>query len=272
MHRSLPCLLALALWGLLLAAPGAPARAQALGAAEDVISVALRPGWREADGRHVAALDVRLRPGWKTYWRAAGSLGISPRLDWRGSGNLAAASPAWPTPEAFREAGGLSIGYDRDFVLPIVVRPVDPAAPVRLRLSVDLGVCEAICVPARVAVEGVLPPRGADDPAIRAALRDRPRRAGGAARCRLAPEGGALALTAEMELPRLAADEVVVFEPAEPGTWAGDAAVTRHGGRLSATTRLSARGGAPAALDRGRLRITVLGGGRGVEFAGCAGG
>ena len=41
----------------------------------DVVSGEILPGWRHADGAHLAGLRLTLDPGWKTYWRAPGDAG-----------------------------------------------------------------------------------------------------------------------------------------------------------------------------------------------------
>ena len=255
---------------LALGAVAPAAGAQTLSDIAEVVQVEVLPGWREADGRHVAGLSVRLAPGWKTYWRSAGSLGISPRIDWAGSRNLVAAQPVWPMPAVFREADGLSVGYDADFVLPVVVRPADPSAPIRLRASLDIGVCEAICVPAHLELDAQLPGEGASDPAIVAALRDRPERVRTAADCRIEPIENGVRLTAEIRMRPLGPGEAVMFELPDPSLWIGDAQVARQGDRLVATSEVYAQGGG-LGLARGDVRITAFADGAGVELSGCRG-
>ena len=54
-----------------------PASAQILeNGLSDVVNLSFLPGWREADGTHVAAIKFTLAPGWKTYWRAPGDGGF----------------------------------------------------------------------------------------------------------------------------------------------------------------------------------------------------
>ena len=96
-----------------------------------------------------AGVEIKLKPGWKTYWRYPGDAGVPPRFDWSGSENLAAADVKWPAPERFvDESGAKSIGYRGHIVFPILVRPADPARPVRLKLKFDFAVCDKLCVPA----------------------------------------------------------------------------------------------------------------------------
>jgi DsbC/DsbD-like thiol-disulfide interchange protein len=132
-----------------LAAPLAPARA-------------LESPWlrgAQADARLVAdhaanapiraGVEIQLKPGWKTYWRYPGDAGVPPRFDWSGSENLASVEVKWPAPVRFvDESGSKSIGYHGDILFPLIVRPLDPARPVRLKLKLDFAVCEKLCVPA----------------------------------------------------------------------------------------------------------------------------
>ncbi|MDR5653377.1 protein-disulfide reductase DsbD family protein [Xinfangfangia sp. LG-4] len=233
------------------------------------------PGWRTAEGRHMAALRIDLAPGWKTYWRAPGDAGVPPVFDWQGSENLRGVEVHWPRPEVFRLNGMQTIGYSRQLVLPVEVLPRDPGAPVRLTANVDLGVCNTVCVPATVSVAADLPVRGGTaDPAIRAALDaapESPRQAGvQALGCRIEPMADGLRVTAVIDMPRLPGRaETAVLEPGDPDIWVSEAATRREGGRLVATSEMVAPDGLPFFLDRSRLTITVIGQGRAVEIRGC---
>ena len=253
---------------LLLLALSLPARAEVTDMSQ-AIAIDVLPGWRRADGTQVAGLRIRLAPGWKTYWRSAGAAGISPQMDWRGSGNLRSVTPMWPTPRVFGRAGTQSIGYASDFVLPLLIPAAGPG-PVRLRGVLDIGVCADICLPARLEVAADLPAATATDPVIAAALADRPRRVAVRATCRLSPRPDGMTLAATIDLPRTGRSEAVVFEVPDPSIWITDATVARSGDRLQAVSQLVAQGGA-VAVDRGRIRITVLSEDRAVEIDGCAG-
>jgi DsbC/DsbD-like thiol-disulfide interchange protein len=107
-----------------------------------------------------AGIEIRLAPGWHTYWRYPGDAGVPPRFDWSGSGNLATVEVRWPAPERIQVEGGLqSIGYHDDVILPLRVRAKDPAQPVSLRLKLDIGVCEKICIPAEARLALDIPAR-----------------------------------------------------------------------------------------------------------------
>jgi len=55
----------------------------------------------------------------------------------------------WPAPRRLPEEGAVTIGYDRDVVLPLVIVPQDRSKPVVLRLTLDYAICQKLCVPAQ---------------------------------------------------------------------------------------------------------------------------
>jgi DsbC/DsbD-like thiol-disulfide interchange protein len=271
----LPAVLALAL--ALAPAPLPPAAAQQVTAASDVVSARLLPGWRTARGTHMAALALTLAPGWKTYWRAPGEAGIPPGFDWSGSRNLGGLALHWPRPEVIAQGAARSLGYHGRLVLPIEVRPADGTGPIELRATVELGVCEDVCVPVTLRLAARLDPPGAADPAIAAALADRPLAAGEAGvtrlSCRIEPIADGLRLVAEIALPeprRFAAAAAV--ETDAPGVWVSGATLAPAPGGLRVSADLVPEDGRPFALDRGGLRLTLVGTAEAVELHGCPGG
>ena len=92
-------------------------------------------------------VQIRLAPGWKTYWRSPGEAGIPPTFDWSGSRNLDAAHIHWPVPEYFESYGIGSWGYTGEVVFPIDVILEEKGAPLDLKLRLNLGLCEKICIP-----------------------------------------------------------------------------------------------------------------------------
>lgn len=104
-------------------------------------------GQQEGDGVWMTGLHMKLADGWKTYWRIPGDSGLAPQFDWSGSENLSAAEVIWPAPRVFEEAGDRFYGYKGDVIWPLRITPIDPAAPVTLRLNLRYGVCSDVCVP-----------------------------------------------------------------------------------------------------------------------------
>ena len=245
--------------------------------ASDVVRLELLPGWRQADGTHMAGLRISLAPGWKTYWRAPGAAGIPPSFDWEDSENLAAAQPHFPVPDVFRLNGVRTIGYGDSVVFPLAFRPRDEGQPISLSARVSLGVCETICIPFEARIEATLPAgTGGGEAAIRAALSDTPLTAAEAGvegvGCHVAPIRDGLRLTATLEMPSLGRDETTVVELSDPSIWVSEIEASRQGGRLTAAADLVPPEGAPFALDRSSLRFTVLADGRAVEVRGCSAG
>ena len=280
MHRLLlvPALLSLLAPAVLAQVPPLPS-AQALPARADasvpldLVRIEALPGWRTAEGRHMAALRLTLAPGWKTYWRNPGAAGLPPLLDFGASSGIAAAEPRWPVPRVFDFNGMRSIGYHDAVTIPLDITLT--GGPARLAGEIDIGVCDDICVPVRLPFSVDLPEGGDRDPAIAAALVDRPmtaEEAGARATCALAPGRRGLAVTVRLAMPLLGAEEAVVIESPDPGIWVSEAAAAREGGTLTATAQAQARDGGPAAIDRSSLRITVLSDGRAVDIRGCQAG
>jgi DsbC/DsbD-like thiol-disulfide interchange protein len=102
----------------------------------------------------LAGIEIVMPPGWKTYWRTPGDAGgVPPSFDWAGSTNLASARVRFPAPHRLVDKNGATLGYKDRVVLPVEVRPQDPAKPVVLKLKAEYGVCKDICVPAEAQLE-----------------------------------------------------------------------------------------------------------------------
>jgi DsbC/DsbD-like thiol-disulfide interchange protein len=124
-----------------------------------------------------AGLEIRLKVGWHTYWRYPGDAGVPPQLDFTGSQNVKQIHVLWPAPERLPEAGGTSIGYARDVILPLHVVPQDSKKPVALKLKLAYAVCERLCVPAEARPELVLTgAQASQDVALAAAEAQVPKR------------------------------------------------------------------------------------------------
>lgn len=136
---------------------------------------------QNADGNKLerAGIEIRLDPGWKTYWRYPGNSGVPPALDFTGSENVKSVNTLWPAPDVFDDgAGGHSIGYHGDVVLPLQIIPNDAAKPSSLHIKLDYAVCGKLCVPAEAHLALTLSGKaGAEEPALTAAEARVPRRA-----------------------------------------------------------------------------------------------
>lgn len=108
-----------------------------------------------------AGLEIRLDPGWETYWRYPGDSGAPPTFDFAGSRNVKAVAVKWPAPERFADgAGGQSIGYRGDVVLPLHVTAEDAAKPSLLHVKFGYAICGTLCVPAEAELDLLLSGKG----------------------------------------------------------------------------------------------------------------
>jgi DsbC/DsbD-like thiol-disulfide interchange protein len=240
---------------------------------DDVLSATLLPGWQMENGAQMAAMELTLAPGWKTYWRSPGDAGIPPSFDWSGSENVRSVRIHWPAPDVFEANGLQTIGYHDHLVLPLEVTPEDPSRPIRLSVEVQLGVCDEICLPASLSLASDLAVPGAPDASIKAALAQRatPAREAGVTgiACTVDPITDGLRLTARMRLADPGHPEVVAFETADRTIWVAQAVTQREGGELVSVTELVPPDGAPFALDRSDITVTILVAGGAVEVRGC---
>jgi DsbC/DsbD-like thiol-disulfide interchange protein len=96
----------------------------------------------------LGGIAFELQPGWKTYWRTPGDSGVPPRFDFSKSENVEAVTVLWPAPMKFDDgAGGHSLGYKNQVVLPLRIVAKNPDKPVTLRAAVNYAVCEKLCIP-----------------------------------------------------------------------------------------------------------------------------
>src|SRR3954453_20544167 len=96
----------------------------------------------------LGGIAFQLEPGWKTYWRNTGDSGVPPRFDFSKSENIEAVTVLWPAPKKFDDgAGGHSLGYRDQIVLPLRIVAKYADKPVTLRAEISYAVCEKICIP-----------------------------------------------------------------------------------------------------------------------------
>ena len=102
----------------------------------------------------LGGIAFQLDPGWKTYWRNPGDSGVPPRFDFSKSENIEAVTVLWPAPKKFDDgAGGHSLGYRDQIVLPLRIVAKHADKPVTLRADIDYAVCEKICIPVQAFAE-----------------------------------------------------------------------------------------------------------------------
>src|SRR3954470_9738275 len=96
----------------------------------------------------LGGIAFQLQGGWKTYWRTPGDSGVPPRFDFSKSDNVEAVTILWPAPTRFPDgAGGTSLGYQKQVVLPRGSAGKTPDKPVTLRAAINYAACQKICNP-----------------------------------------------------------------------------------------------------------------------------
>src|ERR1700761_1689491 len=102
----------------------------------------------------LGGIASQLQPGWKPSWRTPGDSGVPPRFDFSKSENIDAVTILWPAPSKFDDgAGGHSLGYHDQVVLPLRMVAKNADKPVTLRASINYAVCEKICIPVEADAE-----------------------------------------------------------------------------------------------------------------------
>jgi DsbC/DsbD-like thiol-disulfide interchange protein len=102
----------------------------------------------------LGGIGFQLQPGWKTYWRTPGDSGVPPRFDFSKSENIEAVTVLWPAPTKFDDgAGGHSLGYHDQIVLPLRIVAKAADKPVTLRAEINYAVCEKLCIPVEASIE-----------------------------------------------------------------------------------------------------------------------
>ena len=102
----------------------------------------------------LGGIAIQLQPGWKTYWRTPGDSGVPPRFDFSKSENVEAVTVMWPAPMKFDDgAGGFSLGYKQQVVLPLRIVAKNGDKPLTLRAQIHYAVCEKLCIPVEASAE-----------------------------------------------------------------------------------------------------------------------
>jgi DsbC/DsbD-like thiol-disulfide interchange protein len=102
----------------------------------------------------LGGVAIQLQPGWKTYWRTPGDSGVPPRFDFSKSDNVEAVTVLWPAPKKFDDgAGGISLGYKQQVVLPLRIVAKNADKPVTLRADISYAVCDKLCIPVEAEAE-----------------------------------------------------------------------------------------------------------------------
>jgi DsbC/DsbD-like thiol-disulfide interchange protein len=260
---------------LLLALAALPLLATAGWAALGIWSEAPHVGVRliasiDDTGVPHAAIEIALDPGWKTYWREPGEGGLAPSFDFSGSVNLTDATVGFPAPERYDDGFSVTNVYEDRLLLPITLEPTVGGAPITLRVAMEIGVCETVCIPTNLQAEVAIAP--ADfDPQVASIIQLATARLPGPPRDgafavedleRLGEESGLVGFTATLVVPR---PEAELFIEAPPGWYPMVAyPVAVDGDRVTFAFMLE-RTDQDAPLVGTELRLTAVSGREAIE-------
>jgi DsbC/DsbD-like thiol-disulfide interchange protein len=161
---------ALAVLLMMSAVAGATAQDASAWQKDRQSSLRLLAGTRDGAAA-LGGIELRLDPGWHTYWRDPGDSGVPPRFDFSRSENVDSVSVLFPAPKQFEDgAGGQSLGYQDQVVLPLRIVAKNPGKPLTLRATINYAVCDKICVPVEASAELAFNGRGSTDGSLQAAL------------------------------------------------------------------------------------------------------
>lgn len=254
-----------------LLAAGADPAAAAEGAWADGVkaSVRLIASGTAPGGRLSAGIEIVMPTGWHTYWRTPGDAGIAPTFDFSASRNISGVNVSFPVPTRLDDGFSVTNVYLDRVVLPLAVTVADPAKPVDLSVTLELGVCAEICVPDSVAAVVAIP-AGENDPAaaeilaVASALVPSPAEPGAFAVESAARTGG----TDKRPVYRFAATvpdatSADIFVEG-PDDWSAYLPVRHGGGDVVWTVKFS-RWGATVPTEGAMFRVTLVSGGRAIE-------
>lgn len=97
-------------------------------------------------GVTLAGLEIDMPATTNTYWRIPGETGIPTEFDFSASTGVNSPQVHWPYPQIDRSRGYLDYAYYGPVVLPFEVEADETQAI--LDVSVVLGICDEICIPA----------------------------------------------------------------------------------------------------------------------------
>jgi suppressor for copper-sensitivity B len=116
----------------------------------------------------LTAMEVQMGQGWHTYWRVPGDSGLPPRFDWSGSENVESVEVLWPMPQRMQELDLTVFGYKDSVTFPLMIKTKMQYADVKLRLKLDIMVCNEICIPESLSLAlDVTKGEGKAQPALR---------------------------------------------------------------------------------------------------------
>ena len=243
-----------------------PALAQDL---DEIIQAKLRPGWRIANGIHMAALQLDLAPGWKTYWRQPGDSGLAPHFDFSQSEGVQTVEVIYPTPKISWLGGSRNIGYDTRVIFPLQLS-LDNTADITLIGRIEIGVCRELCMPVTLDLSTRLPAQAPVDRLIETARAAVPKSGVGKLTCAFSSAEDGMKLEIVVPSAEHALNHAAI-ELDNQRLWVDTPKLERQNGRLMITAQIMTPTGQPMAIGRDGVTTTLFAPNGAIEYRGCLG-
>ena len=95
----------------------------------------------------IFGISINLNEGWHSYWRHAGDIGLPTRIYFDYQPKLNGHKVFWPKPTVKDNDFGISLVYEENVIIPVLINVPKAELPLALMLNLELGVCKDICIP-----------------------------------------------------------------------------------------------------------------------------
>src|SRR5579862_4362275 len=105
-------------------------------------------------------LRLTMDDAWHTYWRNPGDTGLPTTIEFKLPPGFSAGAIEWPAPPRIDIATFANYGYEKEVVLPVMIRtPADlqPGTTVALGAHAEWLVCREQCIPGSADLELAVP-------------------------------------------------------------------------------------------------------------------
>lgn len=103
-------------------------------------------------------VEFDIAEGWNIYWRAPGSVGMPPEIQFSPQSQVAEAELRWPAPQYIFEAGSEARGYHDRVILPLDVRLANPGRAFVGSAELRYQICREVCIPQQLDLALLLGP------------------------------------------------------------------------------------------------------------------
>ncbi len=96
---------------------------------------------------YLFGIKINLEEGWKTYWKNPGEAGAKIDIKWQKDSNISEMEVLFPFPEKFLDHQVETIGYEKEIIFPVKIKPKQNAQSINTDLTIEYLICKEICIP-----------------------------------------------------------------------------------------------------------------------------